>query len=45
MNINYITVIISLEDIEKVKTDKNDNNNSRKNTSFTNAVRKRQQAL
>ena len=45
MNINYITVIISVEDNEKVKTEKNDNNNSRDNISFTNALRKRQQVL
>ena len=41
MNINYITVIISLEDIEKIKTEKNDNNNSRQNISFINALRPR----
>ena len=43
-NINYITNNITLEGIEKIKTEKNDNK-TLKNIFFTNAVRKRQQTL
>ena len=39
-NINSITINITLEGIEKIKTEKNDNN-----IFFTSAVRKRQQTL
>ena len=43
-NINSITIIITLEGIEKTKTEKMASKQSR-NISFTNAVRKRQQTL
>ena len=43
---NCFTIIITLEGIEKIKTQKNKRQqNSVKNISFTNAVRKRQQTL
>ena len=44
-NINSITIIITLEDIEKIKTEKNDNKTLRRIFFFTSAVRKRQQTL
>ena len=43
-NINSITINITLEGIEKIKTEKN-NNKTLKNIFFISAVRKRQQTL
>ena len=43
-NINSITISITLEGTEKIKTEKNDNE-TLKNIFFTSAVRKRQQTL
>ena len=44
INFMFITINITLEGIEKIKTEKNDNN-TLKNIFFTSAVRKRQQTL
>ena len=41
-NINFITINITFEGIEKIKTEKND---TLKDIFFTSAVRKRQQTL
>ena len=44
-NINSITINLTLEGIEKIKTEKKMTTNTLKNIFFTSAVRKRQQTL
>ena len=44
-NINSITINITLEGIEEIKTEKNDNKTLPRIFFFTSAVRKRQQTL